>query len=153
MLAGNPRVYMGRLFILGGEILSTKVTDRDSIIEALNIPVNADGVPEMGMAARGRYLAVRSKAEGILDPAVYRTGAYITVAGYFTGVRKATPDGASHAFAVFKIAQIRLWKKSMLNTSPPPPYYPYYGPYYNNPYGPNPYGPTDYPGYRLPFGL
>ncbi|MDA8388777.1 MAG: Slp family lipoprotein [Nitrospiraceae bacterium] len=146
-LAADPGLYRGRLFILGGKIISTRVTDEGSVIEALNIPVNSDGVPETVMAAGGRYLAVRSRANGILDPAVYKKGAYITVAGYFTGTRIAKLDSGHYTFTVFNIARIRLWKKPMLNTTPPPPYYPYYGPFYHNPYGPNPYGPYYGPRY------
>lgn len=157
VLAGNPGLHEGRLFILGGEILSSKVTDKGSVIEALNIPVDSDGVPETGLTPRGRYLAVRNKAEGILDPAVYKKGSYITVAGYFTGVQKAKLDSANYEFTVFEIAQIRLWKNLGINAMPPtpypyypnwPPYYRPYGPYYGPSYPYPPYGP--YP--RPPYG-
>ena len=150
-LSDAPGPYVGRLFVLGGEILGARVTDKGSVIEAIDITVNADGVPEAGLAASGRFLAIQDMAGGILDPAVYKEGRYITVAGYFTGVSKQ--KGSGHVLAVFRIAQIRLWGKRAPSTTPPPAYNPYYGPFYHNPSGPNPYVPNYGPGYSPHFQL
>ncbi len=139
VVAQNPGLFEGKLFILGGIIENTSVSDEGTVIQAVDVPVVADGRPESALVMEGRYLAVWPRANGALDPAVYGKDKYISLAGYFTGLREKTP--------VFQIAQIRIWKKPDIFTPPPPPYYPYYAPYYYTPYAP--YRPA-YP-YWWPF--
>ncbi len=144
-LAANPAVSRGKLFILGGIIAKTTVTAEGTVIEALYVPVDKKGRLEKA-PGRGRYFAIWPKANGILDPMIYKKGRLITVAGTFEGIRQGKLDKAVYNFPTFEIVQIFIWKEE---TS----YYPYfyYSPYYYGPYYPYPY--YDYPYYYPYFGF
>ncbi len=128
-LSANQNLYRGKLFILGGIIANTTVTDEGTVIEALYVPVDDKGYLEEA-PGRGRYLAIWPKASGILDPMLYRRNREITVAGTFEGLRKGKLGKTTYLFPVFDAVQVFLWKEA--------PYYPayYYSPYYYGPYYP-----------------
>lgn len=142
-LAANQNMYRGKLFILGGIIAATRVTDEGTVIEALYVPVDEKGYLEE-TPGRGRYLAIWPKESGILDPMVYRRNRQITVAGTFEGFREGKLDKTTYSFPVFDAVQIFLWKEV-----PPYPSY-YYSPYYYGPYYPYYY---PYPYYSPYFGF
>jgi outer membrane lipoprotein len=127
-LAAHPGLYKGKLFILGGIIANTTVTDEGSAIEAIYVPVNSEGGLKK-IPGLGRYIAVWPKAKGLLDPMIYRRNRLITVAGTFKGLRKGRLYKTIYTFPVFDIEQLHLWKTM--------PYYaPYYYPYYGNEFEP-----------------
>jgi outer membrane lipoprotein len=141
VLRENPDMYKGKLYILGGIIASSKVTDEGTVIEALYVPVDSRGYLREGGRNEGRYLAIFPKSAGILDPMIYKRGRAITIAGNFMGDRTGKLDEAEYIYPVFDIVQIYLWR----DVEYYPYYYPYY-PYYYYPYpywwgGPWPYGP------------
>lgn len=140
-LRGNPIQYQGKLYILGGLIVSAKNTERGSLIEAVYIPVNSLGYLKGREYADGRFLALFPGSAGYLDPEIYRKGREITVAGEFTGVQRGKLDQADYIYPVFGIKQIYLWPEERR----------YYmgGPYYGYPYGP--YSPFYYPPYTTPY--
>jgi starvation-inducible outer membrane lipoprotein len=79
-LTESPQVYEGKLFILGGVIVSTRLTEKGSLIEAIHIPVSSAGYLKEMQPTTGRYLAFYPKESGVLDPVVYRAGKKITLA-------------------------------------------------------------------------
>ena len=145
-LQKDPGPYMHKLFLLGGVIASTQVTDEGTLIYAVYTPVDPEGNPERWKATGGRYIALYPRTYGTLDPLIYKKNLEITVAGEFMGLRKGRLDEASYDYPVFRIEQIYLWKAEQYR--PAPSYYPYYGPYYYSPYNyPYPY----YPYYNYPY--
>lgn len=141
-LRENPDAYKGRLFILGGIIIDTKYTEKGSQIEALYVPVDSYGHLKNTDRSEGRYLAVLSRAAGMLDPVVYHPGREITLAGEFTGTLKGKIDEMEYVYPVFEIEQVYLWQEeSAYYTAPPYDmwYYPYWGPWW-----------WDYPPYFVP---
>ncbi len=135
--------YKGRLFILGGVITDTRLNDQGSQIEALYIPVDSYGYLEEGRG-EGRFLAVYPKSKGLLDPAVFKDGRQITVAGEFLDIRKGKIDEMEYTYPVFEIKQIYLWQEEKYYIYPSYYYYYPYGPYLYDPWGrpyPNPYWP------------
>ena len=151
-IAANPDAYKGKLFVLGGIIAKTTITDEGTVIEALYVPVDRKGYFK-DVPVSGRYLAVWPKANGILDPMLYGRNRRITVAGTFEGMRKGKLGKTSYNFPVFEAVQIHLWKEE---AEYPGYYYEpyYYGPYYPYPYYPyySPYYPY-YPYYDFGFGF
>ena len=129
-LVETPEVFKDHLFILGGVIVETKLTEMGSQIEALFIPVNASGYLKDTSQYQGRFLAVYSRSKGILDPLVFKKGREITLAGDFMGVRKGKIDQMEYAYPVFEIRQIYLHEEYQ-NYPYAWPYYPYYYPYYS----------------------
>src|SRR4030042_7016725 len=127
----NPDLYKGKLFILGGSIVNTKLTQEGSQDAALYIPVDSRGYLKdvEPLSSDGRFLAILHKEQGTLDPLIYRKGRDITLAGAFIETRSGKIDEAEYTYPVFEIIEIYLWKERE--------YYPgYYYPYpYTYPYG------------------
>ncbi len=129
-LRETPDNYKGRLYILGGVIVNTRLTDRESQIEALYYPVDSYGYLKEGARAEGRFVAVYPRSRGMLDPEVFKRGREITLAGEFLETIKGKIDEMEYAYPVFEIRQIYLWDEERYRPYSSY-YYPYY-PYYNN---------------------
>jgi outer membrane lipoprotein len=150
-LVETPEVFKDHLFILGGVIVETKLTEQGSQIEALFVPVNSSGYLKDATLYQGRFLAVYARSKGLLDPMIYRRGRQVTLAADFLGVRKGKIDEMEYAFPLFEIRQIHLWEEQVYYDYawPYPYYYSYPYPYYSSPYyypfgpwwRPYPYGP------------
>jgi len=151
-LVETPEVFKDHLFILGGVIVDTKLTEKGSQIEVLYIPVNSSGYLRDSQRYQGRFLAVYSRSKGILDPMIYKKGREITLAGDFVEVRKGKIDEMEYSYPVFEVRQIYLHEEYQ-HYPYGWPYYPYYYPYYygspffydpwRRPY-PGPYGPPPF---------
>ncbi len=122
----DPALYKDRLFILGGIIVSTRVTEEGSLIEAIYLHADSRGYLEGD--ADGRYLALYPKERGMLDPQIYRKDRRVTLAAEFSGTRHGKIDEAKYEYPFFVIKESYLWEDR--------PYYyqPYYYPYYYDPY-------------------
>lgn len=138
----NPDAYRERVFILGGLIVSTKITEKGSLIEAVYVPVDSLGYLKDIKHANGRFLALFPKENGLLDPFIYRQGREITVAGKFIEVQTRKIDEIQYAYPFFEIIGIHLWEeKKEYYIAPPYYYYPYpywrYDPWWRHyPYSP-----------------
>jgi outer membrane lipoprotein len=119
-LRENPDQYKGKLFILGGVIVRTRLIEAGSEIEALHVPVDAAGYFEEHGRSEGRYLALLPRDGGMLDPAVYRRGRRVTLAGEFFGIRKGKIDEMEYAYPEFRIKQVYLWPRERFSAYPPP---------------------------------
>ncbi len=146
-LQGTPDAYKGRLFILGGVIADTRLSEQGSQIEALYVPVDSYGYLKTWDHRQGRYLAMYPKSKGLLDPVMFKKGREITFAGEFVDIRKGKIDEMEYSYPVFEIRQIYLWQEDQYYYAYPPYYYyPYYynAPFLYDPWGrpyPNPYWP------------
>jgi len=126
---------IGKLFILGGTIVKTTITNEGSLIEAVYVPVDSRGYLSDYGYINGRFLALYRGRE-ILDPIIYGENREITIAGEFIGTRKGTVGEMEYIYPLFEIKDIYLWeeyKEPYYYRYPyyPPPYYPYpYYPYY-----------------------
>jgi len=130
VLQENPDAQKGRLFILGGVIVRTKVTAAASEIEAMHVPVDGYGYFKESGRSEGRFLAVLPHDGMMLDPEVYHRGRRITLAGEFVELRKGRIDEMEYGYPVFEIKQIYLWPKERLYYSAPYYYYdPWFYPY------------------------
>ncbi|MGE5173796.1 MAG: Slp family lipoprotein [Betaproteobacteria bacterium] len=145
-LRAMPDDYKGRLFILGGVIVDTRLSEQGSQIEALYVPVDSYGYLREGGYVQSRFLAIYPKSKGLLDPVVYKKGREITLAGEFLEMKKGKIDEMEYSYPVFEIRQIYLWEEERYYYYPPYYYYPYYPYYYNSPFLYDPWGrPWPYP--------
>lgn len=135
-LVETPEAFKDHLFILGGVIVGTKLTEEGSQIEALFVPVDKYGNLEDPARYGGRFLAIYPKSRGLLDPMIYKKGREITIAGDFSEARQAKIDEMSYTYPVFIIRQIHLWDEYQTYTGPYPYYYyPYaYPGWYSSPW-------------------
>ncbi len=107
----TPASFQGRLFILGGQIVKTEVTNTGSLlIEADYDSVDSNGyIVRKNDHSKGRYLALLTKDGRHLDPKSYSEKQYVTIAGVFTGVRTGKFHGTDYKYPVFEIKDIYLW--------------------------------------------
>ncbi len=148
-LRQDPEVFHGKLFILGGLIVQTRLTGTNSRIEALGVPVDSLGYLRRVNHSQGRFLALYPRSKGILDPMIYKRGREVTLAGEFVGARAGKIEEMEYIFPVFEIKELYLWEErrdTSLLAYPYPYYYPYYDPFfYRSPYLYDPWG-WRYPG-------
>lgn len=127
-LRESAEQYQGRLFILGGVIIRTRLTQAGSQIEAMHVPVDGSGYFEERGRSEGRYFALLPKDGAIL--AVYRRGRRVTLAAEFAGIQKGRIDEMEYAYPVFRIKQVYLWPRERAYVYPPSYYYdPWFYPY------------------------
>jgi outer membrane lipoprotein len=135
-LQETPEVFQGKLFILGGLIVQTRLTGTGSQIEALSVPVDSLGYLRESEHTQGRFLALYPKSKGVLDPMVYEKGREVTLAGEFVEARKGMIDEMEYLYPVFEIREIYLWEERK-DYYP----YPYYDPFtYRSPFLYDPWG-------------
>ena len=127
----------GRLFILGGIIVKTTVTEEGSLIEAIHVRVNPRGYLKSPETSEGRFLALFRNE--LLDPFIYSEKREITIAGELVDVRKRKIGEMEYTYPLFEIKDIHLWEdiKEMYYYYPYPPvnyryfrHYPYYYPWW-----------------------
>lgn len=140
MVLQNPKAYIGSIVLWGGKIIETiNVPDGMEII-VLEMPLDYGEMPEDERRSRGRFIAKSSK---FLDPAIYKEGRKITLAGEIIGSETKPLGKTQYTYPVVMIKQLHLWRKQ--RPVSPPPYYwgwGWYGPY--GPYLPYYYWPYQY---------
>jgi outer membrane lipoprotein len=147
-----PAAYAGKIFILGGMIVETRVTAKGSLIEALSLPIDSYGYLKYQGSSEGRYLALLPTEKGMLDPAIFAKGREITVAGEFRELRKGKIDEVEYVYPLFEIRELYLWQERRdYYAYPGYPWYGYpywyYDPWYYDPWW-RPYPPPYWPSPR-----
>ncbi|GBD99170.1 outer membrane protein slp precursor [bacterium BMS3Abin07] len=131
----NPDLYAGKLFVLGGIVVKTKVTADGSRIEAIYVPVDSNGYLQDIELPGNRFMAIYPKQQGLLDPLIYRKGRKITIAGEFTGTQTGKIGEMEYKFPVFEIKDIYLWNEKQYYIAPPyPVLYPAYPYWWDDPW-------------------
>lgn len=134
-LQRSPGAHVGRLIVLGGEVLSAKRLKTGTQIEVLQIPLEANEEPGTDrMSSEGRFLAIQ---ERFLDPATLPSGTRVTIVGQVSGAKQLPLDESEYTYPVLAIKSLRTWpdKAAVPYWYGPPPG-PYYGGRYWYPYGP-----------------
>ncbi len=80
----NPDTYKGRIFILGGTIVSSANTQEGTYIEVIEKPLECRDRPRYTDLTRGRFIVFY---EGYLDTAIFSQGRNVTVAGEIMGTK------------------------------------------------------------------
>ena len=103
----NPEPTRGAVVIWGGRIVTTINTPNGGEIYVLELPLGRKEKPNGDYAASaGRFIIL---SPGYLDPAVYRRGRLVTVAGRTQGVRNERLQNIMYRYPVLSIQQIHLW--------------------------------------------
>lgn len=135
----DPTAYVGSTVIWGGEIIkTTNLTDGTEIL-ILDTPLDYQGMPRDAEFSRGRFMA---KSSQFLDPALYKNGKKITVAGEIMGQETKPLGKTEYIYPAIRVKQLHLWKS--------PQYMYYYSPYWDW-YGPYPYYGPYHPPYHRGF--
>ena len=145
----NPNAYVSATVVWGGEIVQTANHVADTDVTVLQEPLDLNAQPQSGLTSTGRFIA---RTHGFLDPARYRPGRLVTVAGTIVGSDTISIGQAQYTLPVVETQQMHLWEQEPYLV----PYYydnwPYYDswPYYDFYYGPY-FGGYYYYGYSPSF--
>ena len=108
MVLQKPDAHVGDIVLWGGTIIETTNMKDGTEIIVLEIPLSGDERPGTSKDSQGRFIATSSK---FLDPAIYKSGRQITIAGEVAG-KKTLPLGkTSYTYPVVTVKQVHLWEK------------------------------------------
>ncbi len=103
---GATRGHTGELERWGGTLVeAVNLADRTELT-VIGYPLNRCGVPRLGQAPIGRFIAV---ASGYLETADYRPGHAVTATGLITGIREGQVGAAPYPLPLLSNARVRLW--------------------------------------------
>ena len=125
-LTSRPDEAKGKIVLLGGTIVQTVPKPEETEIEVVQKQVNSSGEPYLTDKSEGRYLVVVKR---FLDPAIYRSGRDITVAGEVQGSAVRRLGEIDYRYPVIAALELHLWKEPLSPQSYPYAYpfgYPYY---------------------------
>jgi outer membrane lipoprotein len=136
MVLENPTAYVGSIVIWGGEIIKTTNLINSTEILILDTPLGHQGMPQGAEFSPGRFIA---KSPQFLDPALYKKGRKITVAGEIIGKETKPLGKTEYTYPLVMVKQLHLWESTQHRSYDYNPYWdrygPYYGPYYRGFYG------------------
>jgi outer membrane lipoprotein len=138
VLASQPDESRGKIILLGGTIVQTVPKPKETEIEVVQKQISSCGEPYLTDKSEGRYLVV---VDRFLDPAIYRSGRDITVAGEVRGSVLRRLGEIDYRYPVVSASELHLWKEPLPPQTYPYPHYPYGYPYYwrGRPYSGYPY--------------
>ena len=125
-LASRPDEARDKIVLLGGTIVQTVPKPEETEIEVVQKQVSSSGEPYLTDKSEGRYLVVVNR---FLDPAIYRSGRDITVAGKVQGSVLRRLGEIDYRYPVIAALEIYLWKEPLSPQAYPYPYpfgYPHY---------------------------
>jgi outer membrane lipoprotein len=125
LLASRPDEFKGKIVLLGGSIVQTVPKPKESEIEIVQKQLSSSGEPYLTDKSEGRYLVV---VDRFLDPAIYRSGRDITVAGEVQGSVLRRLGEIDYRYPVIAASELHLWKEPLSPQAYPYPYpfgYPY----------------------------
>jgi outer membrane lipoprotein len=139
MVFQNPAAYVGSIVIWGGEIIRTTNLKNSTEILILDTPLDYQGMPESAELSRGRFIV---KSPQFLDPALYKKGRKLTVAGEVIGKETRELGQTEYTYPVIMAKEVHIWKGTQYMPYYIAPYWwgwygpgLYYGPYYGGFYG------------------
>jgi len=117
----NPDAHKGTVVIWGGRIVETFNRGNSTVLTILQMPLDTQQKPVRERESAGRFMAQLNR---FLDPALYRQGRRVTVAGTVMGREIHKLGEGEYAYPVVQTQEIHLWERYR-------PSIPYYGyPYF-----------------------
>jgi outer membrane lipoprotein len=141
----NPEAYQGRRVRWGGMVAAVENRPNETWIDVVARPLDGSGRPRAGDTSLGRFAA---RVQGFLDPAIYRQGREITVAGAVEGAVTRLIGQYPYRYVMVDADTTRLWEPEPRAYYRDPYYDPYYDPFWRSRfypwhpwYGPGPFHP------------
>lgn len=123
-VAANPKAYAGTVVIWGGTIIKADHDASGDSLYVLQLPLRADESPQEHAVSPGRFIARRP---GPFDPAEFKPGRLLTVAGKVDGAKREPLQNTSYDYPIIDVNEVHVWHRE-----PPLGYYP--GAWGNDPY-------------------
>lgn len=117
--------YRGQTVVLGGYVLEVQNQKDQSVMTALQVPLQTGDKPAPKDRSRGRLIITY---KGFLDPEVYSKERKITLAGKIIASSQDKPDTAPYPFLELEGREIHLWpivKEYRRDYFYDDPFYPY----------------------------
>ncbi len=134
----NRSAYQGKSLRWGGKIVMVSNQENESQAQLLYYPLNRYGKPSIRGESKGRFAISRTE---LLDPAIYKEGTEVTVAGVLSGEVTQKIGKKKITLPLLKAIHIHIWPEYQEMHHR----FQYYDTYH---YAPYPYSP--YPYYRYP---
>jgi len=140
-LKKDPEAQKGKVVVLGGAVLRSKILKEGTQIEVLELPLTSFDEPEIAMEnSQGRFMILDPDHT---DPAILKDRR-ITVIGEVIGKKVETIDEYEYTFPYVSSRLIHIWTVYWGYYYPYPYYYYPYTMYYLDPFYPYPYPPWYY---------
>jgi len=110
-LKQTPDRYIGKHFLLGGQIVGVWNSNEGSELEIVQFETDKSGEITDMTKSGGRFIARNAE---FLEPTVYRNGLLVTVVGEMKGKKNMLLDDATYTYPVLVIREIHLWKPEEL---------------------------------------
>ena len=127
----DPDRYAGKMVLWGGVLVEIANKQEETDLKIRQTELDIEKRPKKLDHTAGRFIV---RYPGFLDPAIYKPGREITVAGKVAGKEVLPLENIQYSYPVVAAEEIYLWEIP----DPVRPYYPYYWGY---PY----WGPWGYP--------
>ena len=115
-LRQRPGSFIGKTVLLGGEIIDTRNTPDATTIMVLAFRLDHRKRPRAGTGSEGRFIV---RQPTFLDPAIYRPGRKITVAGIVVGEKSLPLGEITYRYPVIENRELYLWPEEDLRQEPP----------------------------------
>ncbi|MGE3536844.1 MAG: Slp family lipoprotein [Candidatus Tectimicrobiota bacterium] len=102
----QPDAYVGRLLILGGEIVRPTSMPGLTFLEVVQKPLDDDDRPLVTGPSEGRFMV---RCERYLDPLVYTAGRTITLAGRVLGTHVEKIGATDVPYPLLSCVEIYAW--------------------------------------------
>ncbi len=106
-LQKDPDRYRGKVVLVGGQILGSRVQDGQTWVEVLQRPLTSRQRPQATDASYGRFLV---RFSDFRDPAVYAPGRQITVLGEVEGKQISPLDASTYTYPLLVPKEAYLWR-------------------------------------------
>ena len=111
-ISQNPERYKGILVIWGGEVIETRNLKEGTQVIILQRSLGYSEEPLLASTSGGRFIALYN---GFLDPAIYKKGRIITVAGIIEGEKMLPLYEIEYSYPYINAKEIYLWKRDELS--------------------------------------
>jgi len=107
-LIENPDDHVGKLVVLGGQVLQAKRLSDATRIEVLQLPLGHSERPAFQRtSSQGRFFAYEKK---FLDPAILSDQPQVTIVGEVTGLATANLNETEYRYPTIAIKHMHVWE-------------------------------------------
>ena len=106
-LQASPTSHVGKVVLVGGEVLNAKRSADGTSMEVLQLPLDGSEPVMAAQQSQGRFLAVQ---KDFLDPAILSGRARVTIVGEVTGSNTQRLDDADYMYPVLAVKHLKVWQ-------------------------------------------
>jgi outer membrane lipoprotein len=117
-LQASPTSHVGKVVVLGGEVLNAKRLPDGTSMEILQIPLDGSEPTMEVQQSQGRFLAVQKE---FLDPATLSGRPRVTIVGEVTGAKTQRLDDIEYTYPVLAVKHMKVWQDRSPDGSRPGP--------------------------------